>query len=41
MPQSALPKPATKAECRKDGWWLLTNGTSPFANEGKCVAFAR
>ena len=39
--QSALPKPATKADCRKDGWWLLTNGTAPFANEGKCVAFAR
>jgi len=41
MPQSALPKPATKADCKKDGWWLLTNGTAPFANEGKCVAFAR
>lgn len=34
-----LPKPTTAAECGKRGWWLLTDGQTPFGSEKACTRF--
>lgn len=41
LAQADLPKPAAKADCKNDGWWLLTNGTLPFKDEGACTKFVK
>lgn len=38
LTQAELPVPSNKNECKKDGWWLLTDGEAPFANQGACVS---
>jgi len=38
LTQADLPTPASKNECKKDGWWLLTDGEAPFETQGACVS---
>ncbi len=38
---AGLPTPATRADCRKRGWWLLTDGLLPFQSENACLSLAQ
>jgi len=38
---AGLPTPATKADCRGRGWWLLTDGALPLESENACLSLAR
>jgi len=39
--QANLPVPANLAACRRNGWWLLSDGTIPFESLRACLRFAK